>query len=446
MRLELEKLSGWVNPADAFVSLHAADDNAFWLDRSANPDEAISVIGSSGRVHALGTEAFDFAKQYLENLHSRISHYPNKEIPFSFRPGLVGYLGYELTLEQGEWDQPRSQLMEVDRAMVFDHKNREMYFIGLFQSHQEFIDWHRAAFLRLTLLGGEAAAYIQKTKQPRILSMSLARQPQQYLEQIKKCKEYIASGDVYQLCLTNQISIEHQADPLRTFLDLRNSNPAPYGSFLKIGELEIVSSSPEQFLKTSSSGEVSTKPIKGTRPRSSDAKQDQAIAQELLENEKERAENLMIVDLMRNDLARVCVPQSVSVSKLFEVQSYSTLHQLVSTITGTLQSGNGAIDAIRALFPAGSMTGAPKLRAIEILSELEAAPRGIYSGAIGFLGLNGTAEFGMTIRTLVFDKNQITIGIGGGITSDSDPESELAETMLKAKALLNALGGADWKI
>jgi anthranilate/para-aminobenzoate synthase component I len=210
---------------------------------------------------------------------------------------------------------------------------------------------------------------------------------------------------------------------------------------LKIGDLEIVSSSPEQFLKVSNSGKVSSKPIKGTRARSSDLAEDARIASELASNEKERAENLMIVDLMRNDLGRVCAADSIAVEKLFEVESYATVHQLVSTVSGVLKSGESATSAIAACFPGGSMTGAPKIRAVEILEELEGAPRGIYSGAFGYLGFDGSADFGMTIRTLVFEGNHATLGVGGGITIDSDPQSEFEETMLKAQALLKAIGG-----
>jgi anthranilate/para-aminobenzoate synthase component I len=191
------------------------------------------------------------------------------------------------------------------------------------------------------------------------------------------------------------------------------------------------------------SGLVSTKPIKGTRPRSADPIKDKALADELRNNEKERAENLMIVDLMRNDIGRVVHPDSIKVSKLFEIESYATVHQLVSTVEGQLAPGETAVSAMAAAFPGGSMTGAPKLRAMEIISELEKGPRGVYSGAVGYFGFNGAAEFGMTIRTIVFEGTRAYIGVGGGITSDSDPMAELEETKLKAQALLRALNAPD---
>ncbi len=441
MRLELEKLRGWVNPADAFLAMHAKDPNSFWLDRSTNPDEPVSIIGSAGSVIKDGQGTLALAIEHLETVRNAVAADPNTEIPFSFRPGLVGYLGFEMARQPTTYDQPQAQLMIVDRAMVFDHKHKTMYFIGLFETREEFLNWHRAALLRLTLVGGEVSSFLQGTKAPKVLSTKLAHSEQNYLGLIQKAKEFITRGDAFQLCLTNQIVIEHEANALRTFLTLRDSNPAPYGGYLKIGALEIVSSSPEQFLKVSDSGKVSSKPIKGTRARSSDQTEDARIASELASNEKERAENLMIVDLMRNDLGRVCTADSIAVEKLFEIESYATVHQLVSTVTGMLKSGESAASALAACFPGGSMTGAPKIRAIEILEELEGAPRGIYSGAFGYMGFDGSADFGMTIRTLVFEGNVATLGVGGGITIDSDPQSEFEETMLKAQALLRAIGG-----
>jgi para-aminobenzoate synthetase component I len=447
LRLELERLRGWVNPADAFLAMHANDPNAFWFDRSTNLQEPVSVIGSAGASIRLGDEAFAVASEQLAAIRAKVIPTSDQEIPFSFRPGLVGYLGYELATGARESAaHPKAQLMLVDRAMVFDHATKSMYFIGLFETKEEFQNWYRAALLRLTLVGGESAAFLQATKEPKIISTKLRHSKESYLELIKKSKEFIARGDVYQLCLTNQITIEHDANALKTFLSLREKNPAPYGSYLKLGGIEIVSSSPEQFLKITAAGQVSTKPIKGTRPRSRNRDEDALIAKELRDNQKEQAENLMIVDLMRNDLGRVCEADSVRVEKLFDIESYATVHQLVSTVSGQLKFGQSATSALAACFPAGSMTGAPKLKAIEILEQLEGSPRDIYSGAIGYLGFDGSADFGMTIRTLVFEGKYASLGVGGGITIDSEPESELQETMLKAQALLEALGGGTWKI
>jgi anthranilate/para-aminobenzoate synthase component I len=234
---------------------------------------------------------------------------------------------------------------------------------------------------------------------------------------------------------------EYQGDPLSYFLRLRKQNPAPYASFIRVGHKTFVSISPERFL-TIESETVTSSPIKGTRPRSEDQTLDAKLAAELSESDKERAENLMIVDLVRNDLSIVCTPESILVSDLLKVKSYSTVHQLVSDVSGRLREGVRTSEAIEALFPGGSMTGAPKLRAMEIISDLEVSSRGAYSGAIGWIGGNGNLDLGMVIRTAVFDSGIVTIGIGGGITSGSEAQAEHQEIQIKAQALVSALSAA----
>lgn len=422
MRLFSLPLRGWVPPANAFLQFFAGAPNAFWLDREFNPVSPVSVIGA-GILAEQPASA-----QNPEKAQDDI------DLPFDWRPGLVGFYEYE-------GDQ---KFLSVDRAMVFDHSTRKMYLVGLFETSDDFEHWCNAAFLRLGLIGGELAAYkLQSRQENEVSNLTIRHSAERYLDMIRMAQQHIASGDVYQICLTNRIEFEHSLDPLMVYLDLREINPAPYAAFIRVGNQTLVCSSPEQFLRVSPSGLISSKPIKGTRPRSSNLEQDQYFAQELQKNEKERAENLMIVDLMRNDIGRVSAPDSVKVSKLFEVESYATVHQLVSTVEGQLLDGKSAVDALAAAFPGGSMTGAPKLRAMEIISQLEQGPRGVYSGAVGFIGFNGAAEFGMVIRTIVFDANLAYIGVGGGITSDSDPAAELEETKLKAKALLRVLNAPD---
>jgi anthranilate/para-aminobenzoate synthase component I len=199
-----------------------------------------------------------------------------------------------------------------------------------------------------------------------------------------------------------------------------------------------VSISPERLISVQGDRVLSS-PIKGTRPRSADEAEDERLAKELETSEKERAENLMIVDLVRNDLSVVCDPESVAVTHLLEVRSYSTVHQLVSDVSGNLRSGKTGVDALSALFPAGSMTGAPKVKAMQLIEELESGPRTGYSGGIGWIGINGQLELGMVIRTAIFENQSVKIGIGGGITSDSDPVAEHQEIQIKAQALVSAL-------
>jgi anthranilate/para-aminobenzoate synthase component I len=309
----------------------------------------------------------------------------------------------------------------VERAIVLDHNSSSAYFLGLFKTEKEFILFRDSALLRLALMGGESAVYRSKNKIQPVTGITSRHSDEIYLELIESAKASIAKGDAYQLCLTNQLTVETETNPYSVFLSLRQANPAPYSSYMRFGDVSIVSSSPEQFLRVHESGLVSSKPIKGTRKRSG-------------------AENLMIVDLMRNDLGKVSESHDVIVSKLFDVESYASVHQLVSTIEARLKPGLDVFDAIRASFPAGSMTGAPKIRAMEILSELEQGLRGLYSGCFGYISYKGAADLGMTIRTLVFEEGKASLGIGGGITIDSDALAELEETKLKAKALLTALG------
>jgi anthranilate synthase component 1 len=262
----------------------------------------------------------------------------------------------------------------------------------------------------------------------------------QYLAMIAACQDAIRAGDAYQLCLTNTATATFAADPLAVHLRLRRDSPAHHGGFLRIAGEALVSSSPEQFLLVGPDGAISTTPIKGTRPRGATIASDLRLRAELEASEKEQAENVMIVDLMRNDLARVCELGSVGVRRLLAVESYAQVHQLVSTVDGRLRPGLTALDALAAAFPAGSMTGAPKLAAIRILAALERGPRGSYSGCFGSLAADGSADLAMVIRSLRFREGTVTIGAGGGITALSVPQEELEEVRVKAAALFRAAG------
>ena len=409
---------------DAFLSLHSKDEFSFLLDREHNLNNRFSIMGAA---KSLVSEAE--IQPVLESMNSAIEN-DLVELPFDFRPGVVGAYRYE----------GQATFMVVDRAIVLDHQSSAAYFLGIFETEQDFIRFRDAALLRLALIGGEGAVYRSANRIQPVTSITSRHSDEEYLVLIEKAKEAIARGDAYQLCLTNQLTVETTSDPYAVFLELRKANPAPYSSYMRFGDVSLVSSSPEQFLRVHESGVVSSKPIKGTRKRSSDEAEDARLIEELRTNEKERAENLMIVDLMRNDLGKVSEPSDVVVAKLFDVESYASVHQLVSTIEAKLKPGLNVFDAIRASFPAGSMTGAPKIRAMEILSELEDGPRGLYSGCFGYISYKGAADLGMTIRTLIFEGGKATLGIGGGITIDSDSQAELEETKLKSRALLIALG------
>lgn len=262
-----------------------------------------------------------------------------------------------------------------------------------------------------------------------------------YADSVRAAQRLIADGEAYQLCLTSRVSGADVVDAAATYLRLRAAAPTHHGSFVRIDDTAVLSASPEQFIELTPAGRLRSKPIKGTRRRSADSEADAQLARELVESEKERAENVMIVDLMRNDLGRVAVTGSVAVPKLLEVESYRPVHQLVSTVEAQFDPSLHPIAAVTAAFPAGSMTGAPKHRAVARLQELESGPRGIYSGATGYLADNGSIDLAMNIRCVVVRSDGWSIGAGGGITALSVPDDEVAEAHLKAAALLAAIGG-----
>jgi para-aminobenzoate synthetase len=272
----------------------------------------------------------------------------------------------------------------------------------------------------------------------------LARPRERYLEEIAECKRLLAEGETYEVCLTNAILAETGLDPLSLYRALRRVNPAPFSSFVRFGEVAVLSSSPERFLRVGRDRWAEAKPIKGTSRRGATPAEDVRLAERLRRDEKNRAENLMIADLLRNDLGAVCEIGTVHVPSLIQVETYETVHQLVSTVRGLLREGLGPLDCVRACFPPGSMTGAPKLRTMRILDELEGEARGPYSGAIGWFGLGGGCDLSVAIRTIVLAGGTARIGAGGAIVALSEAEDEYAEMLLKAAAPIRALDpGAD---
>jgi para-aminobenzoate synthetase len=261
-----------------------------------------------------------------------------------------------------------------------------------------------------------------------------------YLHLIAACQKAIKEGESYEVCLTNMVVGKATIDPWRAYQVLRTESPAPFAAWLRFADLFVLSTSPERFIRVSRDGVVESRPIKGTRPRGLSAEQDRVLREELANSEKDRAENLMIVDLVRNDLGSCAQPGSVTVPSIFDVESYAHVHQLVSTVRAKLRSGVSAVACVRAAFPGGSMTGAPKLRTMQIIDALESGPRGIYSGALGYFSLNGTADLAMVIRTLVLTPDEVSFGVGGAITALSDDVAEFEETIIKAGAITSVLG------
>jgi len=260
-----------------------------------------------------------------------------------------------------------------------------------------------------------------------------------YLAAVARVREYIYAGDIFQANLSQRFEAPLAQPPWAFYRTLRRVNPAPFGAFFDVPGAPVLSTSPERFLRVSADGHVETRPIKGTRARGVGPEHDAALGQALTESAKDRAENLMIVDLMRNDLSRVCAPGSVRASELFALERYATVHHLVSTVVGDLAPGSDALDLLRAAFPGGSITGAPKLRAMEIIAELEPSRRGVYCGSIGYWSTTGEMDTSIAIRTAVVRDGRIYFSAGGGIVADSDPEQEYQETLDKVRALIDAL-------
>ena len=273
---------------------------------------------------------------------------------------------------------------------------------------------------------------------PPVLQVASNFTHRDYVRAVARAKEYIAAGDIYQVNLSQRLHAPLATTPFDLYCRLTDTNPAPFAAYFETPDCAVVSCSPERFLQVRG-GEVETRPIKGTRPRGATPEEDRGLAAELLASEKDRAENVMIVDLERNDLGRVCEFGSVHVPELFALESYATVHHLVSTVRGRLRPGTTALDCLRASFPGGSITGAPKVRSMEIIEEMEPTRRGVYTGAIGYLCFSGDMDVNIVIRTVVVKNGIAYFQVGGGIVADSDPEGEYQETIDKGQALARAL-------
>lgn len=417
-----------------FAALLADRDDVFWLDSGA---DGISYLGRGAPVDVDAANVWSVLRATAQQRPGGTG--ADDDAP-AFRLGLVGWLGYELRAHTtgavvGRRSRyPDAAFLRVERAIAIDGVTGHAQLIALGTEWTgELAAWRD----EVAALAGTTAP------EPRAAPSASAvwhESDAQYLENIEACLSAIREGEAYQLCLTTEAEVAGEFDPLEVYLRLRAASPSHHGGLIRTRGVSLLSASPERFLDIDPSGLVSTRPIKGTRPRASEQERDAALAAELLASDKERAENLMIVDLMRNDLSRVCELGTVTVTELLEVESYAQVHQLVSTVTGRLAPGRTAVDAIEACFPAGSMTGAPKLRATQLLDALEQRPRGLYAGCFGYLGLDGRVDLAMTIRSIVLDARGATVGAGGGITALSVPQEELAEAKLKAAALLSALG------
>ena len=355
-----------------------------------------------------------------------------------FQGGIAGFLAYDWGTEQervrrpaGGRELPDAVLGLYDWVIAWDHLDGRAWIVAW---EKERLAWARERL----------------NQPPRTRSTVLRRPPPSSVESnftrrefeaaVARIRDYIAAGDVYQVNVAQRFRTSFTGPPLELYRRLRARSPAPFGAYLALRDLTIASISPERFVRLdAATREAQARPIKGTRPRGATPAQDAALAAALTASEKDRAENVMIVDLLRNDLGKVCRPGSVHVPELYALESHPTVHHLVSTVTGVLADGADAFDLLRAAFPGGSVTGAPKIRAMEIIAELERAPRGVYCGAIGYVSVTGAMDLNIPIRTVVLQDGVASFHAGAGIVWDSDPAAEYEETLAKARALIDAL-------
>ncbi|WEH12388.1 aminodeoxychorismate synthase component I [Streptomyces sp. VNUA24] len=469
-RLHTRIMESAVDTEAAFTRLFADSSHAFWLDSSlidprlsrfsflgdaSGPlaeivryrvgDGAVEVTAAGGQPQRVEGTVFDYLQTAL-----RARRVENPALPVDFSCGYVGYFGYELKADCGATATHTSPTPDAfwifsDRLIAVDHQQGATYLLALSDGSPR-SDRDATVWMERTAAGLAALPRPRPTPVPdqqavdnALLEPALVRDRAQYLADIAACKQELLAGESYEICLTNAVQAPRPADGLRFYRNLRRSNPAPYAAYLRLDGMEIACSSPERFLRITRDGMVETKPIKGTARRGADEAEDAMLRRELTTSPKVRAENLMIVDLLRNDLGRVCEVGSVTVPRLMRTETYATVHQLVSTIRGRLRADADALDCVRACFPGGSMTGAPKLRTLDIIDSLETQARGVYSGAIGFLSCNGTADLNIVIRTAVLTDQGLHAGAGGAIVLDSDLVEEYEEMLLKAATSLRVL-------
>jgi para-aminobenzoate synthetase len=464
LALRFRRLDRLYDTEQAFVNLYGDCENAFWLDSSKIDERArFSFMGAAdgplgavisadvnsgelrierdGEVEVLGTSIFD----YLSGEMRRLRHLSD-DLPFDFNCGFVGYFGYELKAECGGSaahgsTMPDALFIFAQRLIAFDHLEQCTYVLcaGPTDAADEAERWIAETSLRLASLAPLQAQPWDGTQREEPAAFRLSRSHEQYLEDIETCKQRLTEGETYEICLTNKITADIAVDALPLYRTLRRVNPAPFSAYLRFGDRAVLSSSPERFLSVGRDRWVEAKPIKGTCGRGTTPAEDVRLAEELRTGEKNRAENLMIADLLRNDLGIVCEVGTVHVPNLMHVETYETVHQLVSTVRGLLREDVEPPDCIRACFPGGSMTGAPKIRTMEIIDQLENEARGVYSGAIGYLGLSGGCDLNIVIRTLVVEKDTVSLGVGGAIVMQSDAEDEYQEILLKGRAPMAAI-------
>ncbi len=442
---------------DMYLDLFSREEHSFWLDSQsgASSGARFSFMGAVGQQHVIRYRVEpDLPVQEgglrllaaMDSVLESVVVEADQAVPFDFRGGYVGFMTYEMKAVFGAPVShgnaiPDAIWMYVKRFVVVDHVEKRVWVAAVAErdngSEEDAADWVESMAARIANPRYRAAP--RRSLHLAQVDVALNHSRKQYLDAISQCKERIRDGDSYEICMTNLFALDAGLDPLMLYRFMREDNAAPFGALIRSGNDYVLSTSPERFLKVDPHGCIQTKPIKGTARRSTDPRVDEDIKWALQTSPKERAENLMIVDLMRNDLARVSVPGSVSVPKLMDIESYKTVHQMVSTVESLLRPESSLVDLLKAVYPGGSITGAPKLRSMEIIDGLEAAPRGVYCGSIGYLGFNRVADLNIAIRSLSYDGTTARFGAGGAITFLSSPDDEFDEVLLKAESVMRPI-------
>ena len=404
----------------------------------ASPGPALELLGD-GNLQGAGKST---ARGFLAALDEwwRAERRPAEDTGLPFTGGWFLFLGYELAAEieptlrlRADNVLPAALAVRCRAAIIVDHLEQRACWIAEVEAQADYAQ--ALADIESVNDAGHAAWSGRKVHAP------LEEPPQDFLQAVASVREYIAAGDIYQANLSRgwQASVDAQLSPDEVYAALCTANPAPFAGLARWRDKSIISSSPERLVEVRS-GAVSTRPIAGTRPRSADSELDDSLSRELFAHPKERAEHIMLIDLERNDLGRICEPGTVEVDEMMALESYAHVHHIVSNVRGLLRSDVTPGEVVRAVFPGGTITGCPKVRCMEIIAELEAEARGAYTGSFGYLNRDGSLDLNILIRTIVMEKDVLTLRAGCGIVADSEPEAELEETRAKAAGLLEALG------
>ena len=395
-------------------------------------------IRESGKETIKRGNPLDLMQEYMEKWKTDY----NPEYP-PFQGGAIGYFSYDCiryieklpSLAEDDLNIPDIFFLLFDDVFVYDQKEQVLWIIT------HYVDEHEEAEERLNawkdLWVKEATKVTMPFECPEKKNEVVAFTEEGFMKAVERIQEYIGAGDVFQVNLSTRQERTLQTHPLEIYTSLREINPSPYMGYLEFGDFQIVSASPELLIKKQGQ-EVSTRPIAGTRSRGANEQEDEELARELIENEKERAEHVMLVDLERNDLGRICKYGTVEVDEFMVIEKYSHVMHIVSNVRGEVEEDKDAFDLVKAVFPGGTITGAPKIRTMEIIEELEPVRRGIYTGSIGWIGYSGDTELNIVIRTLLAKDGQAHVQAGAGIVIDSNPKNEYKESLKKAIALWRA--------